>query len=200
MIIVKIKSDIYKSLTSLIVIIVYLSISQCWGQSFNMPVMQQPQMITPQMPSFDFQRTFSTPNMNINMPSIGMPHYSFPSTQFPGIQMPSMPNSPFSSTGGKSNFDQQNENVFNNIRFPTNQVQPFMIDPFKDQSKPCTILSNILPRGNLPGSIAHDELSKQEMARMGFTPRTSDIENSLLAGKERNEAISYSDSNHLLTP
>lgn len=188
-------------LLAALTVFIAFSICQGWGQSFNMPVMQQPQMVMPQMPSFDFQKTFQTPNMNIQMPSIGMPQYNFPTgAQMPSIQMPLSQSSPFFSDSGKSNFDRQSENVFNNIRFPTNQVQPFMIDPFKDQSKPYKILSNIMPRGNLPGSITHSELSQQEMARMGFLPKTSNLENTLLAGKERNESISYSDSNILLAP
>lgn len=188
-------------LLAILLAFVVFNLTCSWGQSFNMPVMQQPQMITPQMPSFDSQRTFSTPNMNINMPSIGMPQYNFPACmQMPAIQMPQSQSNPFFSTDGNSNFNRQSENVFNNIRFPTNQVQPFMIDPFKDQSKPYKILSNIMPRGNLPGSISHNELSQQEMLRMGFSPKTSNLENGLLAGKGRNEAISYSDSNDLLTP
>lgn len=182
---------------------VFIAFSIChgWGQSFNMPVMQQPQMIMPQMPSFDFQKTFPAPNMNIQMPSIGMPQYNFPTgAQMPAIQMSLSQSSPFFSDSGKSNFDRQRENVFNNIRFPTNQVQPFIIDPFKDQSKPYKILSNIMPRGNLPGSIAHSELSQQEMLRMGFSPKTSNLLNAFLASKEQDGFVSYSGSNILQAP
>lgn len=156
-----------------------------WAQSINMPTISQPVMIIPQMPAFpqlNFQPSGNV--FNGSMPVLfTFSEIKMPSFQFPNISMPN-----FSGFFGEGqnivNPITTTQSVFSNLKFPENKNQPVIIDPFR-RNDPAKIMSNIVPSGNLPGSINHKELSLHEMARMGFQPKSSKLEAEFVAQKSQ---------------
>lgn len=187
------------------VLAICFSTSMVWGQSFPSINPSIPQPIMIQMPTFQMPGANllngNFPMPQFSFPNITMPHngpngrFNMPSIPFPSITMPNT-QGVFSLNSGSSSFGPSAQNAFERNKFPINQVNPMMIDPFKQMSSP-KILSNRVPSWNIPGAVAHDELSKQEMRRMGFSTIESNLEKVLLAGKGQNNNVSLLESGNI---